>query len=55
VFPPHMSRICTWVSYKIRFPILLPPNNFGFFNVLKMKIKINLDKINNREGDYLEK
>jgi hypothetical protein len=55
VFLPHMSCICTWVSQKIRFPILLPPHNFGFFNLLKMKIKINLDKRNNREGDYLEK
>jgi hypothetical protein len=43
------------ISQKIRFPILLPPNNFGFFNLLKVKIKINLIKRNTREGDYVKK
>jgi hypothetical protein len=48
-------KVDTRVSQKIRFPILLPPNNFEFFNLLKIKIKINLDKRNNREDNYVEK
>jgi hypothetical protein len=50
------SERCTRVSQKIMSPILLPPNtrNFRFFILLKTKIKINLDKRSNREGDYLE-
>jgi hypothetical protein len=43
-------------SQKIRVLVLLPPNNFGFFyKLLKTRIKIILDKRNEREGDYVEK
>jgi hypothetical protein len=45
----------TRVSQKIWFLILLLPNNFECFSLFNKKIKINLDKINNREGVCLEK
>jgi hypothetical protein len=53
---PKNGRRSRRVKSENKVPYFIATKQlWTFFNLLKMKIKINLYKINNREGDYVKK